>query len=60
MATPVDRCHAQYLACMGSNPTPLQQTQCTFRYAQCILGTAQAMLAKQLKTLRKKPKPKRK
>ena len=61
MATPIDKCHAAYVQCIGVNPTPLRQVECTFRYAQCILGQAQIMLAKELKRAGlKKPKKPRK
>ena len=35
MAT-VDPCYAAYLKCLGTNPSPIRQIQCTFAYAACV------------------------
>ena len=32
----VDPCYAAYQKCLGTNPTPEQQIQCTFAYAACV------------------------
>ena len=54
MATTAD-CLAQYKRCMGINPSPLRQTQCTFAYMQCTLHIMQANIQQQLKLAAKTP-----
>ncbi len=53
----IDKCHDDYKKCIGVNPSPLKQIECTFKYAQCILKQAQALVKKELKRAAKKPKP---
>jgi hypothetical protein len=55
------QCYADYKKCLGTNPSQSQQVACTFKYIQCVLGTAEAIAMKELKRFEqgsgvKKPK----
>jgi hypothetical protein len=59
------QCYADYKKCLGTKPSQAQQVACTFKYIQCVLGTAEAVAKKELKRFEKqsaaeKPKAARK